>query len=163
MERFFLSLSCVFWAFPGGNPYPNNYSQMLKGLLTGSRIKVLKEATAGGTTDMLWNVNYYDNKGRVVHSYNQHYKGGSIAAAGYDEMLNTYSFTDEVESSTRLHHISGQTTTIASRYTYDHMGRRTETRQRTGPANAAEVLLSKLDYNEVGQLKSKAIGDCNLP
>jgi hypothetical protein len=82
---------------PGGNLYPkdpNTYSQTLKGLLTGSRIKVLKETTAGGTTDMLWNVNYYDNKGRVVHSYNQSYKGGSIAAANHDETLNTYSFTD---------------------------------------------------------------------
>lgn len=39
------------------------------------------------------------------------------------------------------------------------MGRRTETWQRTGATTAPEVLLSRLDYNEVGQLKSKAIGN----
>lgn len=139
---------------------------MLKGLLTGSRIKVLKETTAGGTTDMLWNVNFYDNKGRVVHSYNQHYKGGSIAAANHDETLNTYSFTDEVEVSTRLHHISGSSAVVkvVPQYEYDHMGRKKRTYQQIGDNEADRVELASLRYNEVGSSKTRRCTiTCRVP
>ena len=142
------------YTFPGatvfGTATPNSnlgQSAQVKGLLTGTRVNVLNTST------LLLTVHYYDREGRVVQSKSQNH------LAGTDIVDNTYSFTDELLTSVRTHTAGGQTTTIASRYTYDHMGRRTETRQRTGPANAPEVLLSKLDYNEVGQLKSKAIGD----
>ncbi|PRY48075.1 RHS repeat-associated protein [Arcticibacter pallidicorallinus] len=146
------------YAFPGGNPYLNNYSQMCKGLLTGSRIKVLKEAIAAGTTDMLWNINYYDDRGRVVHSYNQHYKGGSIAVENYDETLNSYNFTDEVVVSTRLHRASGAAMVkVITEYEYDHMGRKKRTYQQIGDNAGDRVELASLRYNEVGQLKDKAL------
>ncbi|PRY48070.1 RHS repeat-associated protein [Arcticibacter pallidicorallinus] len=142
------------YTFPGatvfGSADPNSslgQSDEVKGLLTGTRVNVLQTGT------MLVSANYYDNKGRVIQSKSQNHLGGT------DIVNNTYGFTDELLTSVRTHTVGGQTTTIASRYTYDHMGRKTETRQSTGAANAAEVLLSKLDYNAVGQLKSKAIGD----
>ena len=106
---------------------------------------------------MLWNVNYYDDKGRVVRSYNQHYKGGVIALAGYDETLNSYNFTDEVEISTRLHRASGAAMVkVITEYEYDHMGRKKRTYQKTGDGGE-RVELASLRYNEVGQLKDKAL------
>lgn len=142
------------YTFPGATVFgpaaPNTslgQSAQVKGLLTGTRVNVLHTGT------LLLTANYYDSKGRVVQSKSQNH------LAGTDIVDNTYSFTDELLTSVRTHTAGGQTTTIANRYTYDHMGRRTESRQSTGAANAPEVLLSKLDYNEVGQLKSKAIGD----
>ena len=58
---------------------------MTRGLLTGSKTAVL-----GTVSDMLWGVNYYDIDRRVVRSFKQHYKGGTVVAGNYDEVSNTY-------------------------------------------------------------------------
>ncbi|WP_345954237.1 DUF6443 domain-containing protein [Mucilaginibacter sp. PAMB04168] len=121
-------------------------SKNVKGLLTGTLINIL------GTGNGLLSVNYYDEEGRVVQSKSRNHLQGT------DIVNNTYSFTDELLSSTRVHTVGSNTTTIANTYNYDHMGRKLETRQWINNA-ANEVLLSKLEYNEVGQLKTKSIGN----
>jgi RHS repeat-associated protein len=139
------------YAFPGsnafGNPAPNTskgQSPNVRSLPTGSKVNIL------GTATMLLTVSYYDDEGRVIKSKSQNHLSGT------DLVDNTYSFTDELLTSTRTHVANGQTTTIAIKYDYDHIGRKTETHQWINNA-ANEVLLSKLDYNEVGQLKTKTL------
>ena len=143
------------YTFPGstafGSAPPNSslgQSNQVKGLLTGTRVSVLN------TAKLLLTIHYYDSKGRVVQSKSQNHLDGR------DIVDNTYSFTDELLTSVRTHTAGTQSATIiANRYTYDHMGRKTESWQRTGATTGDSVLLSKLDYNEVGQLKSKALGN----
>lgn len=142
---------------PGGNPYVYSASTMTKGLLTASRVKVLKESPVAGTGDMLWNLNYYDDEGRVAKSYSQHYKGAVINASNYDEITNSYSFTDELLASIRIHHINGSSAVVKvlTENKYDHVGRVTATSQQIN--DGTKVALVQNTYNEVGQLLDKEL------
>ncbi|PYF74244.1 DUF6443 domain-containing protein [Pedobacter nutrimenti] len=124
-------------------------SAKTKGLLTGSATKVL------GTGDMLLSVNYYDEEARVVKIYKQHYLSGTANEANYDEIENAYNFPGELIASNRIHHVGANQTTIANRYEYDHVGRKKASFESIN--GATEVVLSKLDYNELGQLVKKSL------
>ncbi|PWG77981.1 hypothetical protein DDR33_24635 [Pararcticibacter amylolyticus] len=105
---------------------------------------------------MLWSVNYYDDEGRVTKSIVQHYKGGTLSEGNYDETDNTYSFTDELLTSTRHHKVnSTEQVKIFTLYEYDHMGRKVNTWETIGSGDT--VLLAQNTYNEIGQLKEKRL------
>ncbi|MNK76480.1 RHS Repeat protein [compost metagenome] len=118
---------------------------MVKGLLTGTRI-----SKDDGTAPLL-SVNYYDKYGRVIESVSDNH------LAGVDRITNTYNFSGQLETSKRQHRINGSTsvTTILTTNIYDHVGRLVETKKKVG--SQAEVLQSRLAYNEIGQLKTKSL------
>jgi len=121
--------------------------RQVRGLLTGSKTSVL-----GGAR--LLTVYYYDSEGRMVQSKSQNHLGGT------DILTNTYNFTGELVASVRQHTKSGSIETIvATSYQYDHQGRKIATLQRIN--NQAQVVLSKLDYNELGQLLRKNLHSVN--
>ncbi|MCX2433498.1 RHS repeat-associated core domain-containing protein, partial [Pedobacter sp. GR22-10] len=135
--------------FVGGNTFSySGRSQKTKGLATGSRVNVL------GSSDMLLSEHFYDEEGRVVKTFSQHYLSGGIDPSNYDETSNSYSFVGELTSSLRIHHTTAGDTQIANRYEYDHMGRKLAGFEEIN--GKGEVVLSKLDYNELGQLKNKS-------
>jgi len=115
----------------------------LQGLATGSKVNIL------GTSTMLLTVNYYDEPGRMLETISDNHLGGT------DRLVNTWNFNDEITASTRTHTTSGASATIATRYEYDHMGRKTKTFEKID--SAAEVLLSELAYNELGQVYTKKL------
>lgn len=146
------------YSFAGANPYPYPAgSNMTKGLATGSLTNVL------GTTSMLWSVSYYDDKGRNVKTFKQHYLGGGTASPlNYDEISSSYNFNDQVTAVIRKHYTTSGSpgvpvVTIANTYAYDHMGRKTNTfEQITTPVNTGNnILLAKNEYNEIGQVMTK--------
>ncbi len=139
------------YTFPGGNTYVYNTGGVQTGgMLTGTKVNVL------GTSDMLLSINYYDQKGLIQKSYSQHYLGGTINVGNYDEFTNTYSFVGEILTSTRKYFVSGsQALQVGNRYEYDQAGRKTRSYEQIN--SDAEVLLSELAYNEIGQLKSKML------
>jgi RHS repeat-associated protein len=127
---------------------------MTTGVLTATRTAVL-----GTPTNMLCSMMYYDDNGRTIKTFKQHYYGGTINAGNYDENVTTYNFTDQPISTTRKHYLASVLkVTIADSIAYDHMGRKIKSwRQLTNGTGAADakILLNKTDYNEVGQLKNK--------
>ena len=126
-------------------------SQMTRGLQTATLTNVL------GTADLLWTVNYYDDKGRVTDSYAQHYLGGTLNANNYDRIQNSYDFTNAVTGSTRTHYTStttGPALTIANTYVYDHVGRKRQSFENINNSSNP-TLISQNDYNEVGQASTK--------
>ncbi|MDB5146205.1 MAG: wapA 1, partial [Mucilaginibacter sp.] len=139
---------------------PTSASTMTKGLLTATKTAVLNTPA-----DMLWTVHYYDDLGRNVQSYKQHYFGGMASPYNYDVIASTYDFTNAVTTTTRQHYTknAGNTAaalgvTISNRYIYDHMGRKLKTWQQlqNGTQTAdTRTLISKIDYNEVGQVLTK--------
>jgi RHS repeat-associated protein len=154
------------YRFAGSNPYPYPAgSSMTTGLPTGSLTNVL------GTTNMLWSVIYYDDKGRNIETFKQHYLGGGTASPNnYDESTigpNGYNFNDQLMASTRKHYTRNAgntaavlTVTVTNSYDYDHMGRKLNSwEQITNGTLAADtkILLAKNDYNEIGQLKGKKL------
>ena len=124
---------------------PNNesplHSAMTQGLLVASRVNVLN------TTSNLWTVNYYNNKGEVEKSYRQNHLGGT------DVTTYTYRFTGEQESASRVHTVSGTSTTIRQRREYDHRLR--PVNSYVGINGTADVLVSQQLYNGIGQLTKK--------
>ncbi|TCD05837.1 RHS repeat-associated core domain-containing protein [Pedobacter frigidisoli] len=138
-----------------GMPYDQSlsFSTRTKGLATASKVKVL------GTSNWLWTVSYYDDLGKMVRSYAQHYLSDTQNTDNYDELSITYGFTGEVLSSNRIHHTAVLNTTIANIYTYDHVGRKKQARSQitSGSTVGDNVLLSELSYNELGQLLNKQL------
>lgn len=135
--------------FPGntyGGP-SGGQSSSVKGYQTASKVNVL------GTSTMLLSVNYYDEDGRVVQSRSDNYVGGS------DIVSNTYNFTGQVLTSTRQHTSSSASVTVATRYEYDHMGRKKDVYENIN--SQGEVKLSALSYAETGQLLSKSLHNNN--
>jgi len=146
---------------PASFTAPSGSSQMTTGLLLASQVNVL------GTSNMLWTANYYDDLGRVIQTYKQHYLGGTASVYNYDQVTNTYDFTNELLGSTRKHYIknAGNTAavlnvTIANSFVYDHMGRKTQTLENINNSPVM-TLLSQTDYNEIGQAKTKHLHSTN--
>ena len=118
-------------------------SGMIKGLPTGYRT-YRDDGTASE-----WSMLYYDDYGRVWETVSTNHLGGT------DRVVNSYRFDGLLENSTRIHVNGGVTTNIATSFTYDHMGRRKITSQSINGAAATE--LSRMDYNEIGQLRTKQL------
>ncbi len=134
--------------FPGTYAQPDGTTQMsagrVKGLQTGSFVYLINSTTR------YLNVNYYDADGRVIKTTAENHLGGK------DIIDNTWNFAGELTASTRTHTGgSAATTTIANRYEYDHMGRKKATMESIN--GQPEVVMSKMDYNELGQLSKKSL------
>ena len=132
---------------------PNGTTQVssarTKGLSTGTRTTVL------GTGTMLLSVSYYDDYGRAIQTKSEHYLNN-----GTDVVDTEYNFDGSVKNTTRTHLNNGNTTVVANRYEYDHMGRKGKTYQTTygtPQTGGTEVLLSEMRYNEIGQLRAKEL------
>jgi hypothetical protein len=138
---------------PAAYTAPANASSRTTGLLTASKVNVL------GTTAMLWSINYYDDEGRNVKTYKQHYLNAANHVNNYDEISTDYDFLDQVLTTTRNHYANGVTGAlmVKNRYEYDHMGRKLSSYQQTGNTGSPEVLIAATGYNEIGQLKLKQL------
>ncbi|NVM62239.1 RHS repeat-associated protein [Mucilaginibacter sp. SG538B] len=144
------------------------YSKQTQGLLTASKTLVLNT-----TGDYLWSVPYYDDEGKVIRTFSQHYVGGSSALSlyNYDDVSTTYNFLKLPTFVSRRHYLKNAagtagtlTLTDNNSYSYDHVGRKlaNNNQMRDGSnATQATVLLSRTDYNEVGQLRFKRLHSIN--
>ena len=133
----------------------SGYSPLTKGLLTATKTAVLNSAT-----DMLCSAHYYDDLGRNVKTYQQHYLGGTLSAYNYDVISTSYNFANQDTAISRQHYTknAGNTAavlgvTVANSYAYDHMGRKTQTFEKIN--TGSNILLSQTDYNPVGQVTAK--------
>ncbi len=116
-------------------------STMIKGLLTGSKVKVLD-----GNNTWLTTVNYYDDKGRPIQIHSKKYSStGNI----WDRLTNKYDFEGKVTNTERNHN----GLVINNRYTYDPAGRRKAAYQQMN--SETEIELAEYNYNELGQLVKK--------
>ncbi|BAU53127.1 DUF6443 domain-containing protein [Mucilaginibacter gotjawali] len=142
---------------PAGYSAPAGATTQTLGLLTATKTAVLNNPA-----DMLWTVNYYDDLGRSIKTYKQHYLGGTVNAGNYDAVTTTYNFTNVPTTVTRQHwnttNASYPVVTIANTYLYDHAGRKLKTWEQITKGNSTpttKTLLSKIIYNEMGQVMNK--------
>ncbi|HEY0768885.1 MAG TPA: hypothetical protein VGD31_00940, partial [Sphingobacteriaceae bacterium] len=113
------------------------------GQVTGVKTKILD------STVYLATVNYYDDRGRVVQSVSTNHKGG------VDRVTNVYDFSGKLLKTKLAHRVGGTTHTIVKRFEYDHTGRLTKTWHKVN--TRPDVILSALEYNELGQLVTKKL------
>lgn len=136
------------YTFPEGNTYVyNGASTKIKGLLTGTKVKVL------GTSVMMLSLNFYDERGMLAKAFKQHHLSGNQETSNYDEITNSYDFAGAVESISRNHHAGSAETSIVDRNTYDHVGRKIKSFSNIN--GQGELELIRLVYNELGQLLNK--------
>ncbi len=137
------------------SPLLPNYSA--KALVTGSKTKVL-----GTTNQFLYNVIFYDDKGRPFQVQKTNLSGGK------DITTTQYDFSDKTLRSlveTQNTNGTSQTHKILSWYTYDHAGRiLTITKRINGQIGNQAVnsglhkRIAQNSYDELARLKEKKIG-----
>jgi len=77
---------------------PDSESTTVRGLVTGTRLKVLDDDIGGGVT-WLTTVNYYDDKYRHIQTISDNYKGGA------DRVTNLYDFSGILLKTTTAHYV----------------------------------------------------------
>src|SRR5690606_4961642 len=119
-----------------------SWNPRVKGLVTGTKTRVL------GTGGFLWDVTYYDEKYRPIQQVTGNHLGGT------DRVTSLYNFPGWLME-TKFSHQGEETVTVHLNNTYDHAGRLLETYHTIN--NGDPVLLSKNEYNELGELVKKGL------
>lgn len=140
-------------SLPGTYSAPSGASAKTRGLPVATRTAVLNDPSV-----MLWSVMYYDDEGRAIQTYKQHYLAGANSTKNYDVVSTEYNFAGQPLTITRKHYkdVSGTATlqlTLNDEQVYDHTGRPIQSKNKVN--TEAEVVLSQNDYNEIGQLSTK--------
>jgi RHS repeat-associated protein len=132
-------------------------SNRMRGLPTTSFIYIL-----GSSSKYLCSSTFYDDFGRTEQQFNQHYLNAAVSASNYDQTVNTYNFDNSLFNVTRNHYTvaSGATPALvlSNGYDYDQAGRLKRINKTIG---GQTVVLSKSDYNEIGQLAAKHLHSTN--
>jgi len=115
----------------------------VKGFSTGRKVKVLN------TNTWLNSVQYYDDHYRTLQVIDENHFGK------IDRVTNEYDFPGNITQSLLRHNNSTQTIVIQERYSYDLANRPLQVYHKIN--NQSEVLLSSLEYNELGQMIKKRI------
>lgn len=140
--------------YPGMKPFiynseiGNNSFSGTKGLVTGTKTKVLETAT------FLTATNYYDEQS--TRNLYDGFTGTETAYSKYD-FVGKVVQTKQTQNFYSAAATTKTTTTVDKFYTYDHAGRLTKTEQQiAGDANG-RVTVAENVYNEIGQLIDKKL------
>ena len=143
-------------------------SNMMRGLATGTKVKVIDAAT------YMYTIPFYDHKGRVIQTQNNNITGGT------DIMISQYSWTSQpllmiVKNERHASGTSGggggptQTTVLLTKMTYDSLFRiiKTEKKIAFSKVNSGAIpgswkIDTEIEYNALGQVKKKKLGTASL-
>lgn len=145
--------SDVIWPYPRK---PITHSVSTKGLLTGTRIKILETSSS-----YLFAVSFYDEKGRIIQTHTQNIVGGT------DITTTQYTWTSQplmVVDQTNKIGTGAQTSIVITNLIYDDLGRvikiekkMSSTLVNSGSMPADYTLIAEMEYNSLGQLKRKLL------
>jgi RHS repeat-associated protein len=155
-DTYFQTASNVTWPYPQAN----TQSFQLKGMPTGSKIKIL------GTSVYLYTISFYDAKGKVIQAQSKNMTGGTdIVTTQYNwagqPLLNIVKNEKAVTNA--------QTSIILTQMTYDSLGRVTKIEKKVSntkvsggsmPGNWKTIVQN--EYDALGQLKKKKLGAAPL-
>ncbi|MBC9930405.1 RHS repeat-associated core domain-containing protein [Chitinophaga qingshengii] len=129
---------------------PINKSNLTKGLVTGTRVRILDTDTWLTTTT------YYNDKGRVSQIISDNVSGGKdIATTGYDfngKVLSTYLRHKNIRSG-----VTPQTT-VLTKMTYTDAGRLESVVKKFNDQDSLKRTIVFNHYDELGQLSRKQLG-----
>lgn len=133
-------------------PTANNIR--VKGMATGTRIRVIEDANDLSAGEWMESVSFYDSKNRVAQTQSINVTGG------VDIVTNMYDFGGKLLSNHIKHEKLGGTSKtyeITSRNSFDLGGRLTKTEKILNNSGTWKTI-STLDYDALGQLKTKKLG-----
>jgi hypothetical protein len=113
------------------------------GKVTGGKVRIL-----GNSTTWLTNTVYYDDKYRVIQTIADNHLGG------IDRITSKIDFSGKLKQS-YTSHTGAQSINTTRRFEYDHAGRLLKIWHKVD--SNPEILLSYMQYNELGQLVDKKI------
>jgi RHS repeat-associated protein len=150
-DSYFQPVSNTVWPYGQAN----TQSAQLKGMVTGSRVKVL------GTATYLFTIPFYDEKGRVIQVQSQNNTGGT------DIMTTQYTWAGQPLVSISKQEKAGatnpQTHIVVSKMDYDDLGRLLATKKiinsivNAVAINKPEQTIVQNEYDALGQLKKKKL------
>ncbi|MCW3787915.1 DUF6443 domain-containing protein [Plebeiibacterium sediminum] len=130
----------------------------VKGLVTGSRTKVLDGNEFSATPQWIVSTHYYDKKYRGIQSLSELYPSNN--GANFTLVSNKYDFVGKVKDSKTVNVFQGTTKIIDERFDYDHAGRLLKHYHKIN--DKGEVLLVDNTYDELGKLITKKVGEDNV-
>jgi Domain of unknown function (DUF6443) len=154
-DSYFTATSNTTWPYPQANIQ----NAQLKGVATGSRVKVI------GTSTYLYSVIFYDEKGRPIQTQSTNVTGG------VDVTTTQYTWAGQPLVSVQKQDKQGtnpQTHIVVTKIQYDDLGRVLNVRKAinstiNGTAvNKAEQVIVQNEYDALGQVKKKILGAANL-
>jgi RHS repeat-associated protein len=130
----------------GSSNEPFQSFNRIKGQTVASVVKVL-----GSQPSWLNTVTYYNRWGQVIQTI------GSNHLGGLDRVSSLVDFSGKTleQLQTAIGYNSGGVNTLRKRYSYDHTGRVINTYHKIN--SQTEVILSSLEYNELGQMVKKKL------
>lgn len=149
---------------PSGStwPYPQavTASAATKGMITGAKTKIMDVPG----DQFLYKALFYDEEGRVVQTKSSNISGGNEL----DIETIQYEFTGQTLMTIQKQRLAGmnaQTTHVFTRFSYDELGRLVKTEKKVGNSlvnngqlPATYTTTSELQYNALGQVKTKHLG-----
>jgi|CXWL01.1.fsa_nt_gi YD repeat-containing protein len=150
-DSYFQTASNTAWPYPQANAQ----SFQLKGMPTGSKVKVL------GTSTYLYTISFYDEKGRPIQVQSTNITGGT------DIVTTQYTWAGQPLVTIQKQEKQGtgaQTSVVISQMTYDDLGRVSKTEKKVsntlvnGGAMPAYKTIAQNEYDKLGQLKKKSVG-----
>ncbi len=138
-----------------GDELPAVQNNNVKGLVTGTMVSVLSSNDIDGLGAAPWieTASFYDDKGRVVQTISDNYKGGQ------DILTSMYGFTGKVLCTYQVHNNAAANVndlTVKTNMNYDAAGRLLSIRKKAGD-NAVRTI-EENSYDDLGQLLTKKIG-----
>jgi RHS repeat-associated protein len=120
------------------------------GMSTGSMTKVLASSPA----QYLYSVNFYDDHGRVIQAQSTNYRNG------IDTFTTQYDFSGKTLRTLLGHKKAGTATqyhTVSTKMSYDAAGRLKNISKNID--GTGDQLIDSVQYDELGQLKNKYLGN----
>jgi RHS repeat-associated protein len=143
----------------GGNSneedLPSQSSVLVKGIVTGARVRVLENPANPASDPWISTVNFYDDKSRPIQVQSENHMGGlDITTSRYDfsgKVLSSYStFNNQQGNVSNLR--------IKTNFEYDAMGRVNEIWKTINDDITKKTRITKNEYDALGQLVKKSLG-----
>jgi RHS repeat-associated protein len=128
------------------------------GMATGIKVRVIEDPNDLTKGAWLASVPYYDDRGRLIQTQSDNYKGGR------DTVVSLYNFTGQVIASYQAHSnpqagsgVAGNTH-VKTNLNFDHANRLLEVYKTINDADSTRRLIASHSYDQMGQLKQKQLG-----
>ena len=136
------------------DPLPSGQSTMTKGLVTSTKVRVIENPADLTLGNWMETVSYYDDKGRVVQSQSDNYKGG------IDIVTSRYDFTGKAVCSYQAHSnpAAQYQVSVKTNMDYDQAGRVVTVRKTINDDATTTRTIEQNSYDALGQLLVKSQG-----
>ncbi|PQV55851.1 hypothetical protein CLV53_1471, partial [Sediminibacterium magnilacihabitans] len=141
-----------------GDSLPPAASAQIRGLTTVTRVRVIENPANLAQGNWMETAIFYDNKGRVVQTNADNYRGGQ------DITTHRYDFNHKLICSYLLHNnpAGNDVERIRTNFDYDHAGRLLTVTKQLNDNDSTKRFVARNSYDALGQLLRKELGQKSM-